>query len=68
MNYVLRPEVGAAISAATGYGTPNDAALALLTDPVPYPSADELSRLEYAADLGRSTALWDQIWTEIKAA
>jgi spermidine/putrescine-binding protein len=68
MNYVLRPKVGAAISAATGYGTPNDAALALLTDPVPYPSADELTRLEYAADLGRATALWDQIWTEIKAA
>jgi spermidine/putrescine-binding protein len=68
MNYVLRPDVGAAISAATGYGTPNDAALALLTDPVRYPSPGELARLEWAADLGRATALWDQIWTEIKAA
>ncbi len=68
MNYVLRPDVGAAISAATGYGTPNDAALKLLADPVPYPSPDQLARLEYAADLGRATALWDRIWTEIKAA
>ncbi len=68
MNYVLRAEVGAAISAATGYGTPNGAAFALLENPVPYPSADELGRVEYPADLGRATAVWDQIWTEIKAA
>jgi spermidine/putrescine transport system substrate-binding protein len=68
MNYVLRPEVGADISAATGYGTPNAAAFELLDDPVPYPPPDELARLEYAADLGRATALWDRIWTEIKAA
>jgi spermidine/putrescine transport system substrate-binding protein len=68
MNYILRPGVGAEISAATGYGTPNDAALALLDDPLPYPTPDELARLEYATDLGRATALWDQIWTEIKAA
>ncbi len=68
MNYILRPEVGAAISAATGYGTPNAAALQRLDDPVPYPTPGELSRLEYAADLGRATALWDQVWTEIKAA
>lgn len=68
MNYILRPDVGAAISAATGYGTPNDAALSLMTDPVRYPSPLELERLEWAADLGRATALWDQIWTEIKAA
>jgi spermidine/putrescine transport system substrate-binding protein len=68
INYVLRPEVGADITAATGYGTPNSAAIELLDDPVPYPTPDELSRLEYASDLGRATALWDRIWTEIKAA
>ena len=68
MNYILRPDVGAAVSQATGYGTPNDAALSLLEDPVRYPSPSELARLEWGADLGRATALWDQIWTEIKAA
>jgi spermidine/putrescine transport system substrate-binding protein len=68
VNYVLRPRVGADISAATGYGTPNAAALELLDEPVPYPTPTELERLEWAADLGRTTALWDQIWTEIKAA
>ena len=68
INYVLRPEVAAAISVATDYGTPNEAAVPLLEEPVAYPTAADLSRLEYAADLGRATALWDRIWTEIKAA
>ena len=68
MNYVLRPEVGAALSNATGYGTPNAASAKLLETPVPYPSEEELGRLEYQVDLGRDTATWDRIWTEIKSA
>jgi spermidine/putrescine transport system substrate-binding protein len=68
MNYILRPEVGAALSEATGYGTPNAAAAKLMKTPVPYPSEDELKRLEYQVDLGKDTATWDQIWTEIKSA
>lgn len=68
MNYILRPDVGAAISDFTGYGTPNQAAMASIAHPVPYPTAAELARLELQVDLGRDTALWDQIWTEIKAA
>jgi spermidine/putrescine-binding protein len=68
MNYVLRPPVAAAVSAATGYGTPNRGAVGLLEHPVPYPTGEELARLEYQRDLGRGTATWDQIWTEIKAA
>ena len=66
MDYVLRPGVGAAISDATGYGTPNAAAKP--QRPVPYPSADELARLDFARDLGEATRLWDRIWTEIKSA
>jgi spermidine/putrescine-binding protein len=68
MNYILRPEVGAALSEATGYGTPNEAASRLMKRPVPYPTAAELKRLEYQVDLGKNTATWDQIWTEIKSA
>jgi len=68
MNYILRPDVGAAISDTTGYGSPNVRALPLMKRPVPYPTADELSRLEFQTDLGRATALVDQIWTEIKSA
>ncbi len=67
MDFILRPDVGAALSTFTGYGTPNQAAMAVMTDAVPYPTAEELGRLEYQKDLGAATALWDQIWTEIKA-
>jgi spermidine/putrescine transport system substrate-binding protein len=68
LDFVLRPDVAAGISEATGFGTPCEAALALQRDPVPYPSAEELARLEYPVDLGQHTALWDRLWTEIKAA
>ena len=68
INYVLRPEVGAALSDATGYGTPNAASAKLMKDPVPYPTEDELKRLEYQVDLGKDTETWDRIWTEIKSA
>jgi spermidine/putrescine transport system substrate-binding protein len=68
MNYILRPEVGAALSEATGYGTPNAAAAKVMKDPVPYPSEQELQRLEYQVDLGKDTEVWDRIWTEIKSA
>ena len=68
MNYVLRPPVEAAISVATGYGTPNREAIKLIEHPVPYPTGEELARLEYQRDLGRDTATWDQLWTEIKAS
>jgi spermidine/putrescine-binding protein len=68
MNYTLRPEVGAAISRATGYGSPNVAATRLLEHPVAYPTQAELRRLEFPVDLGEGTAVWDLIWTEIKAS
>lgn len=68
INYVLRPDVGAAISTFTGYGSPNQAAMATMENPVPYPTAEEFQRLEYQKDLGEAGALWDQIWTEIKSA
>jgi spermidine/putrescine transport system substrate-binding protein len=68
INYILRPEVGAALSRTTGYGTPNASAAKVMTRPVPFPTEAELRRLEYPVDLGKDTATWDQIWTEIKTA
>jgi spermidine/putrescine transport system substrate-binding protein len=68
MNYILRPQVGAAISDKTGYGTPNAAALPLTKAKLPYPSAAELAKLEYQIDLGQASDMWDRIWTEVKAA
>ena len=68
MNFALRPEIGAAISRTTGYGTPNQAAMPLLPNGVPYPSQNELARLEIQKDLGRATMLWDDVWTRVKTA
>ena len=68
INYVLRPDVGAAISSATGYGSPNQSAMSRMANPIPYPSAEEFRRLEYQRDLGEASELWDRIWTEIKSA
>jgi spermidine/putrescine-binding protein len=64
----LRPEVGAALSSATGYGTPNADAATLLENPVPYPTSEEQKRLEYQVDLGKDRATWDRIWSEIKSS
>jgi spermidine/putrescine transport system substrate-binding protein len=66
MNFVLRPDIGAEISNFSGYGSPNSKAV--LDNPVPYPSAEELARLEYQKDLGAQSEVWDRIWTEIKSA
>ena len=67
LNYVLRAEVGAAISNDAGGASPNGAALPLLLDPVPPPDAALMARLEVQRDLGAATDLWDRMWTEVKA-
>ena len=68
INYVLRPEVGAEISNFTGYGSPNQSALALMKRPVPYPTAAEFQRLEYQKDIGSAVELWNRVWNDIKTA
>jgi spermidine/putrescine transport system substrate-binding protein len=67
LNYTLRPPIAAAIADRTGYGSPNAGGLALQRRPVLPPERELLDRLEYQEDLGEATALWDRIWTEIKA-
>ena len=67
INYCLRPEVAAANAKAHRYGVPNAAAQSRITDPVPFPTAAELTRLEYQKDLGPATTAWDRAWTEVKA-
>lgn len=67
LNYILRPEVAAAISDKTGYGSANHAAVPLTRAKVPYPTEADLARLEYQTDLGGGAELWDRIWTEIKS-
>jgi spermidine/putrescine-binding protein len=67
INYCLRPEVAAQNAAAHQYGVPNAAAQRLIPHPVPWPSTEELGRLEYFKDLGRVMLDWDRAWTEVKA-
>ncbi|HEX9620215.1 MAG TPA: PotD/PotF family extracellular solute-binding protein, partial [Polyangiaceae bacterium] len=66
VNHVLDPEVGAAISNFTGYGSPNQAAFGAIENPIPLPTPEERRRLEYLEDLGPARVLWDKLWTEIK--
>jgi len=68
MDFILRPEVATSISDFTGYGTPNAEAVSKLAVAVPYPTEDEMKRLEIQRDLGAASQAWDQLWTEIGAA
>jgi spermidine/putrescine-binding protein len=74
INYLLRPEVSAAIVGATQTATANAAALKLLPaavreDPVLYPPAEELARGEwFQPQSAASQRLRDRLWTEIKSS
>jgi spermidine/putrescine transport system substrate-binding protein len=74
VDYLLRPEVGAAIVKATQTATANAAALKLLPtefreNPVLDPAPDVLARGEWLeAPTAPSQKLWDRLWTEIKSS
>ncbi|MGH9593229.1 MAG: ABC transporter substrate-binding protein [Bryobacteraceae bacterium] len=74
LNYLLRPEVAAAIVAATRTATANGAAQKLLPDairqdPVLYPPAETLARGEwFAPQSAASQKLRARLWTEVKSA
>jgi len=73
INYLLQPEVGAAISNFTWYASPNAAAsefidAEILEEPAIYPPPEVLEKLEWLRDVGEATPLYERMWTEIKAA
>lgn len=74
INYLLRPEVAAAVVTATRTATANAAALQLLpesirTNTALYPTPVVLERAEWFETLAAPVQrLRDRIWTEIKAA
>ena len=73
INYLLRPEVGAAISNFTWYASPNAAATEfidaeILEEPAIYPPPEVMDRLEWIEDVGEATPLYERMWTEVKAA
>lgn len=74
INYVLTPEVGAAISNYVHFSSPNRAALPLINpqdrnNPALYPPPDVRARLFFLADVGPdATVLYDRAWEEVLAA
>lgn len=72
LDYVLEPEVAARIVNGVHYAGANQAALSLIDakirqDPSIYPPKEVLDRCELIEDLGETTQLIDELWTEIKA-
>jgi spermidine/putrescine-binding protein len=72
LDYVLEPAVAARIVNGVRYASANRAALPLVdpairNDPAVYPPPQVLDRCELLDDLGATTPLLDQLWTEVKA-
>jgi spermidine/putrescine transport system substrate-binding protein len=72
INFIMDADVGARLSDFTMYATPNAASLPLidaevLADPSIYPQADQVGRLELLRDVGEARALYDRIWTRLRA-
>ena len=72
LNYLLRPDVAAMVSNYTWFASPVEAAEPylnpdILNEPAIYPPEEVMTRLEWIKDIGTATALYDRIWTEIRA-
>ena len=68
-----RMEVAAQNITFIGYGSPNDAAKALLAPEILnnkgiYPDAATMAKLQWIQDVGDALELYDRVWTEFKAA
>lgn len=72
LDFVMDAEVNASIVNVVRYASPNAAARAhidpkIVGDPIVYPPDDVVARCEFMEDIGETTTLLDQYWTEIKA-
>jgi spermidine/putrescine-binding protein len=72
LRFVLEPEIAARIVNDVHYAGANQAALekidaAIRNDPAIYPPREILDRCELIEDLGETTQLVDELWTEVKA-
>lgn len=72
IGHILDGQVGARLSNFNRYATPNRAALAGIdptdrANPVLYPPAEVMARLQYQQDLGEHLRVWDEVWTAVKA-
>jgi spermidine/putrescine transport system substrate-binding protein len=72
LDFVMELEIAAKIVNHVHYACANRAALPLIdakvqADPSIYPPQEILNRCELIEDLGETTQLLDQLWTEVKA-
>jgi spermidine/putrescine-binding protein len=73
MNYILEPKVGAQLTNAINYGSPNKAAEPFISkeirdNPLIYPSAEALAKLPFQKDLGEDEIKYADRWTKVKTA
>jgi spermidine/putrescine transport system substrate-binding protein len=72
MNYILSPKVHATITNFTSYGNPNDSAKAyikksIMDDKNIFLDKVIMDNSKYIQDVGSTQALYDKIWSTIKA-
>jgi len=72
LDYILEPETAAKIVNGVHYAGANQAALPLVAqqirqNPSIYPPKEVLDRCELIEELGETTPLIDELWTEVKA-
>lgn len=73
INFIYRPEISAEVSKEFPYANPNEAAYPLidpdkLNDIAVYPPREAVEHSEIIKDVGDTTKLYDDIWTEVKNA
>lgn len=72
INYLLDAEIGAMITNYTLFPTPNEAAMEFIADEIKNApnlilTDEQMANVEFIEDVGEATALFERIWTEIKA-
>jgi len=73
IDFTLEADIAAEICETMRYSSPNRAAWPKLSSAIRrntavFPSADVLGRLELVKDLGDTTVLFDELWTEVKSS
>lgn len=72
INFLLDAGIGGRLSSYTRYASPNAAAWdhiaeEVRTDPAVYPDSAVMARLEVLRDVGEARAVYDRIWTRLRA-
>lgn len=72
INFVMRPEISKQISEEIGYATPNQKALALMSQSTRenrtiYPADEDLKNAEFQLDVGDAITVYEKYWEKLKA-